>query len=458
MDLLSKLYSKSPILFQNMFVSIYGLKLFYERYLGAKASRDELIRSQYDSEEIVMSAQLEKLKLLLNHANNSVPYYINLFSQIGFNPSDIRSVNDLVKLPVLKKETIRTQCDALVSKKYDKSKLIALNTSGSTGKSLKIFVDRESRRKAYSFTSRYHSWAGLDGTHNATFGGRIIVPQGQSATVYWRYNAAMQNYLFSTYHMSDATLPFYIKKLIEIKPEFIEAYPSAAYILARFIDEKKISGLSPKAILTSGETLFDHQRILIEKAFGCPVFDQYGCTEQALFVSQCECGTYHVHPEFGFVELLDDNDCPVGRGEVGRVVCTSFINQAMPLIRYDIGDLAEWGDGECNCRRHFPIIKKIIGRQDDVIKTPDGRTVGRLDPIFKGLTCIKAAQVIQTKTDEIVIKIVPSDGYTQKNGDNIRNELMQRVGLGVNISISIVDKIDGSGNGKFKSVLSQIKN
>jgi len=215
-------------------------------------------------------------------------------------------------------------------------------------------------------------------------------------------------------------------------------------------------GVYPKAIITSAETLLDYQRDIIERAFKCKVYDQYGCTEQSLFVSQCEKGTYHIHPEHGIVEIINDQGDEVKPGEMGKVVCTSFVNKAMPLIRYDLGDTAIKGDDYCVCGRKFPTIDKIYGRQDDFIHTPDGRKVGRLDPIFKGLSSIKLAQVIQTKLDEITVKLIPGQTYAHTDGQVVQEELQKRVGSQIKINVELVKEIEKTQAGKFRAVISMI--
>lgn len=454
MSLVHTLYDRIPVFGQNLVVSLYGLKLYHERYVHSDGDVHKLLDSQWYSTPQIEQTQLHSLKALLSHADDTVPYYRELFARAGIRPMELDKLADITRIPLLKKETLRSIPDALLSRRFRKRDLIALNTSGTSGTSLKVFVDIASRRKAYAFVSRYHRWANLiNSRNNVTFGGRTIVPITSQSKVFWRYNAAMGNYLFSSYHMSDDNLPYYVEKIRAIRPQFIESYPSAAYVLAMFMKDNGIDGIHPKAILTSGETLFDYQRECIEEVFGCKVFDQYGCTEQALFVSQCEKGSYHVHPEYGLVEILDDDDKPVGPGQPGRVICTSFMNMAMPLIRYDLGDTAEWDDGRCECGRSFPIIKRICGRKDDYIVTPDSRKIGRLDPIFKGVNSIKLAQIVQKDLCNLELKIVPGSNFSDLDKRRVLNELHKRIGPLMRVEVSIVSEIPISKNGKFKAVV-----
>jgi phenylacetate-CoA ligase len=455
MSIAQSIYARLPEWGQNAVVSAYGCKLYYERYHRTGTDLEDLLRSQWYSAGQVRDGQLAALGKLLAHAGATVPYYGELFRNAGFEPQQSNSLEHLARLPLLKKETLRTRGEQLLSSHFPSKGLVPLNTSGTTGTSLRVMVDLESRRRTYAFTGRFHRWAGLlNSRNNVTLGGRTIIPPEREPATFWRYNAAMGNYLFSTYHMSERNLPRYVAKIRDIQPSFIEAYPSAVFLLARFMAEHDLGGIHPRAVITSGETLLEHQREVIERVFRCKVFDQYGCTEQALFVSQCEQGSYHVHPEYGIVELLDDHDQPVGIGRAGRVVCTSFVNRAMPLIRYDLGDLAEWGENSCACGRHFPVIRTIIGRQDDYILTPDGHRIGRLDPVFKGVASVRMAQIIQQDLTHLTLLIVPGSNFCDADRDSIVRELHNRVGNEMGIQVEYRDRIAMSANGKYKAVVS----
>lgn len=444
---------------QNAMVSIYGTKLYYERYYKADNNYiQSLLIDQWLDKDKLIENQLYALKNLLDYSTSNIEYYRRIFDLYAIDTNKITNIDDIRNIPVLEKENIRNNVIDLIDKNIKTGQLVKLNTSGTTGKSLAIYVDLDSRRKAYAYFTRYHSWAGLTNSrNNVTLGGRAIVPQEQKSKIFWRYNAAMNNHLFSTYHMSDENLPYYVEKIIKIRPKFIEAYPSAIYVLAKYMENNGITGINPRAVLTSGETLFDYQRKIVERVFKCKVFDQYGCTEQALFVSQCEKGTYHVHPEYGIVELLDDDNLPiVVAGQPGKVVCTSFMNKAMPLIRYNLGDIAEWGEKSCECGRNFPIIKKIYGRQDDYIITSDGKKIGRLDPILKSVDSVKLAQIVQTDISSIIIRIVPGSNFCKFDSDIIVKELKKRIGYNMHVHVDIVDNIESTANGKFKAVISEL--
>lgn len=456
---IEKAYFLSPVFVQDAFISLYGYKLYRERYIGNHNSEyKKLLESQWYTKDIIDNNNNVSFMELFQYAIEHVPYYRKLVSNGEIDSTEIKSISDIDKLPILSKEEVRKCTDMLISDEFNKNDLISINTSGTTGKSMSIYVSKEGRRYAYAFFSRFKKWAQVDGNiKNITFAGRTFISPGSKSPPFWRKNIILKNYLFSSYHLTPNNLQHYIDGLNEVRPVYIDSYPSAIYTLAKYVKKNNLSVVSPRAIITSSETLLDSQRELIQEVFKCPIYDQYGSAEQVAFVSQCEQGNYHVNPEYGYIECLNEEGVQVAAGEPGRLVCTGFTNLAMPLIRYDIGDTAIFSDEFCPCGRHFPVIKKIIGRKDDVFIMEDGREVGRLDPVFKGLHSIKEAQLIQEDHTRITLKIIPDDDYEEKDGSSVVLELKKRLGSNVSVDIDIVEEIERTKSGKFRSVISKVR-
>lgn len=459
MTIYEKIYFNLPVTLQNILVSIYGYKLYRERYVGKhKKYLKSLLKSQWRSKKEIDRNINRDFLNIVNYASQKVPYYQKMIKIGRISQNEINSIKDINKIPLLNKELIRENPETFLSDEYKRDKIITINTSGTTGKTLKIFVDYESRRYAYAFFSRLKRWAGINcRLPNVTFAGRTIIRPDSSSPPFWRRNIKMNNWIFSSYHLSLDNLISYIKKLQSISPHFIDSYPSSIYTLARYIVENGIKNIHPKAIITSSETLFNYQRKAIETAFQCPIFDQYGCAEQVVFISQCEHGSYHIHPEFGYVEFLRKDGSDAKPGEEARLICTGFTNRAMPLIRYDIGDTGVLAkEQNCPCGRNFPVVEKIIGRTDDILVMRDGRRVGRLDPVFKGLQTIKAAQIVQEDLDNVVLKLVPDESYDKKEAEVIVYEMKKRLGNQAKISVEILKEIPITNAGKFRAVISKV--
>lgn len=195
----------------------------------------------------------------------------------------------------------------------------------------------------------------------------------------------------------------------------------------------------------------------MKMAFQCKVRDGYSLTEYVNWISECENKTFHISPEAGVVEIVDNNDKAVKHGVAGEIISTTLFNYAMPMLRYRTGDLAIKSEERCLCGRELPVIEKIIGRIDDYIITPDGKNVGRLDPVFKSTENIVEAQIIQEEKEKINLLIVPASNFSQKDADKIIRNLRSRIGKEMIVSLHKVANIKRNVNGKFKSVICKIK-
>lgn len=452
------IYNAAPIWVQNILCSLYGLKLYNERYSAPwNEYYSSLLSSEFIQHDELANMQKKRFVKVLLSAKENTDYYSTTLS--GLTLKDDYSLEEIISMvPILEKETFRTAPNAFLSRKYDKKKLVKINTSGTTGTPMSIYLTPEARKMNYAFFSRSKKWAGINGfERSATFAGRLIVPQKQKYQPFWRSNIFFRNTLFSSYHISEANIPFYVDALARVQPIFIDTYPSSIYPIALYILKQGITDVRPRAIITSSETLLEHQREVIEKAFNCKIYDQYGSAEQVVFACQCKYGSYHLNTEFGYLEVVDSNNNPVQVGELGEFVCTGFTNDAMPLIRYKIGDMGILSKNKCECGRNLPVIEKVIGRIDDILVTPEGKYIGRLDPIFKGMkNTIKETQIVQQAPDYVNVIIVRSEGYREKDGNSIVSELRKRMGNGVTIKIKYVDKISRTSSGKFRSVVNNI--
>lgn len=452
------IYNNSPVILQNIMTSMYGMLLHWQRY-GGNCSKfaKELELTEHKNENQLRDLQNQKLKNIIRIAYNRTIYYRELFDKIGITPEEINDIDDLKKIPILAKSDLRKNQKLLIASPPGLKKCLKIYTSGTTGSPITVYYDLESRRRNYAFFNRIRRWQNISiGNRRSTFYGRAIIPPKSKRKSFWRYDFSENNYLFSSYHMTPDNLPLYYEKLKKIQPIEIRGYPSSLNNIGQYIIDNNLRKIKPKAIFTTAETLNEKFRDTIETAFDCSVTDTYGCTEMAFYITQCEFGTYHAHPEYGIVETIDNNDKNV-IGRPGELVCTSFINNAMPLIRYKVGDIVTITPGNCECGRNFQVIGEILGRVDDYILTPDGRKIGRLDPIFKGGLKIKETQIIQTKPNEIMLKIVPSAGFSENDKKFLREQLVTRIGTSMKIMFKIVKEIPRDKNGKFRAVISHIK-
>ncbi|MCG7920138.1 MAG: hypothetical protein N0C83_01305 [Candidatus Thiodiazotropha lotti] len=454
---LNNIYYHLPVWLQNVLISAYGLYINQIRHGKKFHQALEKVESNLALSSVEFDQYLvDQLRDLVGLAKAHVPYYRERFKEI--EPQQFQTLADIEKLPLLEKQSIRENPLDLVDEREDPEKLHVIHTTGTTGTPLNIYCTAEARKLNYAFFSRYLHQVGVTYKDSrVTIGGRIVVPSWQERPPFWRNSYFQKNHLFSSYHLSDKWLPFYIDQLKSIKPSYIDSYPSSVYTIAKYADDhdNSLSGIT-EAVVTSAETLYENQRALIEKQFDCRVYDQYGAAEMCVFIAQCEHGSYHVHSDCAIVEFLDENAKPAAAGEEAEVVCTGLVNRTMPLIRYRIGDKVVVGDNNCKCGSHFPTVERVIGRCDDYILTPEGNKIGRLSPVLKGFP-VKEAQYRQSIVEEVDVLLVKDVGYGETTENEIVNELAKRLGNKIIINVKYVDKIERSKGMKLKSIVSNLK-
>ena len=452
----SRLYERAPVVLQNALISAYAWNRRRKRAGGRyRAYVADAAAVWHSSEAAMRDRQLAKLQEIVRHAAERVPFYRDRFAELGVNASTLQSFDDLRRLPVLDKDTVRRH-----NARFAADNVLGAwtnETSGSTGTPLTVRLSAD----AYQLTMALLTWHEMDhgirpGSRYATFAGRLVQPVSDDRPPFWRTNWAERQLLCSAYHLSDKNLPLYLQALESFQPVELIGYPSAIATVASFC---RRTGARPRlqltAIVTNSETLFDWQRDVIEEIFRAPVFDYYGTAEAVAFAGQCTAKRYHPHPLMGFSEVLDDRDQPVAPGRSGRLVATTLCNLAMPLIRYDTGDVVTRSVGACPCGRPGDTWDRVVGRLDDVVVTPDGHEVGRLDHIFKGVTNVREAQIAQTHADRLEIRVVPDPGYSQATGDLLVRNARERVGPKMRIDLVIVAAIPRTSRGKFRGVVKE---
>lgn len=462
MSVLRSIYDQSPVPLQNLLTSVYGYQLHALRYGGAyKRHLEQLDQSQWWPRERLHTLQLDYLRRLLIHAYEHVEFYRERFRQADFHPSKLKSAEDLLKLPILTREDVLQNAERMVADNCSRSRLRQHFTSGTTGTPLRFYENKDTIRRNYAFWMRFRRWFGFrEWLPRATFGGRVVVPRGQNRPPYWRYNYAEKQMVFSSFHLSEETLPAYIERLERFTPFLIDGYVSTIFTLARYINRQGITTVRPSAVQTTSETLFDFQRREIEEAFQCKVYNQYGQGEKVAFISECEHGQLHVNDEYGIVEIVKDG-LLARPGEAGEIIATSFNNWVMPLIRYQTGDLAVASAAcSCPCGRGLSVVESIEGRVIDILRMPDGKMVPptALTLLFDKASAmgIDRAQVCQVAHDQIVVKLVPRNSEVLPDTSALENDLRMMMGDKVRIRFEMVAHIPNTEAGKFKFVVSEL--
>jgi len=448
---MNKLYSMLPIFLQNIALSIYGYKLKKIRYSKHFYERLKFLeKSLYWSEDELTHYQEKQLQKLIKYVYSNIPYYREVMMNLNLKPSDFNTLEDLKKLPILTKKDIITNYQKLINPKI-KEKYSFVKTSGSSGTPLSIMITDKAVAYEYANTWRQRNLFNIHLKDKlATFNGRMIIDPDSNSKILWRRNYTFNQTLFSLAHLKKENIPYIVNEFNKTKYDYINGYPSTLEYIANIILEKNLQINSQiKRIFTSSETLNDNAKKVIEKAFRTKISDRYSSAERVCSFMQYNDDLYYHNSEDGFIELLEHNT------GYKKIICTGFNNYAMPLIRYDIGDLV---DDNIHIKKSFNrlVVSKIIGREDDVIFTPDGRVNGRLDHIFKGLKEINRCQIIQEDLNTVIFKIETTFNFTQKQKVLLLKNAEERLGK-MKFIIETVDEIPLSKNGKFKAVINKVK-
>ena len=415
----------------------------------------KLMRSQWWSYEDLKELQDKKLRAIINFSYHNIPLYHTKFKNANIMPDDIKTTEDLVKIPYLTKDEIQQNFPKnIVSPNVDLQKCWAPHTSGSTGKPLTTIYDKKAEDFEKACAMRPNISCGqkpFDKWVVITSPGNI---ERKNITKKWFQK-------FGIYSQECISLFEDIKKQIsmleKLNPDILDGVSSSLYLIAKEIKAQNIDKIKPKIIYGTSDLLTKYIRETINTVFDVEMYDQFGSIEMGRTAWECpsHCG-YHIDMESVVMEFIKKGE-PVVSGERGEIVYTNLYNYAMPFIRFKIEDVGIPTDEKCNCGRGLPLMKIIEGRKDDFTIVPDGRifspTIWIVLLMHYNLDQFK---VIQEKIDEIKIQIVPKESFTLETIDELKKRVNAVLGNEVKIKVEIVDKIPKEKSGKMKSMVSKI--
>lgn len=458
MSLRETIYDNSPIFVQNALVSIEGLKRKKMRIENEYFEKWKNISKHLElaSEEEVLEFQADHLMAFFESAYDNSAFWRDQFKRVGYVRGQKVTDELLIALPITNKQTMKDKRVDLLNHSKKTKDCIVSHTSGTTGSGFIFSVSKEALAATFSLVWNLAWHNSSLGDRYGTFNGNKVVPVNWKNPPFWRFNRSMNQTLFSIFHMNDHNMEHYAHELKNGNYKFLSGYPSAISIIAAFMYERNMQAPSLEAVYTSSETLTPFQRTAIENAFRTQVFDFYGNGELSVFAYQCSERKYHVVPYFSKV-LYRKIGFDESGDELFEPISTSFLNDSTFFINYATGDAVTLEDqNRCTCGRKGRVLKKIIGRTDDLLITPDGRQIGRLDHLFKDAEDVRESQIIQKDIDKVIIKVVLSDVRNFSSRSRIYEEFVSRVGKNIEVQFQIVDRIPRSSNGKFRSVVSMV--
>ncbi len=461
---LEKLYPYVPVWAQNIGISLYGLMYRrerlggnFDRYVAEFAERDRFSPSEMD--EYTTTA----LRRTLVRAFANVPYYHAKWAASALTTAELARMRpgDLSRLPITPKADVRQNPEAFVDANVARNeRLHRYYTSGSTGTPITAICSDDTHRKFIAAREvRSFGWAGASvRMPRSMLGGRLIVPRGNGRPPYYRYNRAERQVYFTVFHIRPDSLDSYLEGFHRYRPQLLTGYAYAHFLLARMMREAgRQLDYEPTAIILGSEKLTSEMKEVIQGSLRARAYEEYGAVENCMLGTECSHGSLHVSPDFGILEIVNDSGEPVGPGEEGRVLCTGLVNEAQPLVRYEIGDVAAWSAEECPCgRNQLPVIKEIVGRLEDVVIGLDGREVNRFQGLFNGQPHIVEGQVVQETPHLIRVKVVPAPGFGPRDEESIRRLLSEERVPGMRVIVEQVAAIERTERGKFRAVVSHV--
>ena len=401
--------------------------------------------------EALKEYQEKLLGLMMHHCYHQVPYYRELFDKEHLKPDDIRTAGDLKKLPLLTKEIVRERKKDLIARDFPVLQRDPDSTSGSTGDPLDFFVDRPTRAMEMALALRHLRWLGyrkgdkIAEIKEDSFSDRERIS---------RYFPGSNHLRFSFFRVDDTKLEQMVTELDRFKPTYIKAFPSSLYVLARWMERNQRTIPPPKCIITSSENLYPSIKEQAEKAFSAPVIDWYGQNEKVATACQCSLAQgYHIQMEQAVVELI-----PSGPSDF-EIVGTSLHAFGMPFIRYRTRDKALPCETPCPCGRAHPLISEIVGREGEIIVTPEGRIVApvAMDYAFYHLEEIKEGQIIQEDIRTLRVKIVPWKHVSRATLETLQNEILSYLQSSeMRVLIEEVESIPRTRRGKRPFIISRL--
>lgn len=417
-----------------------------------------LEESQWWPRERLEEFQFLALRRLLDHASETVPYYSREWNALELHPRQLRTLSDLQEWPRIHRETILEH--RLEMRTRLPCQLISKSTGGSSGTPLHFDLDTGSNDRRTAQMYRGYGWAGgAPGTKQLHVWGAPLSTVPSWKRIKMRLHQWLdRKQILNCFDFTPDKLAGHLRTWNRYRPEVVVAYTNPLYEFARDLEDRGLVPFSPQSIIVGAEKLHDHQRSTLERVFHTKVFETYGSREFMLIGAECEYHSgLHLSLENLYVEILDDEGRPTPAGEEGNVVITDLFNYGMPFIRYVNGDRAVAGWEMCRCGRGLPLLKKVTGRQLDILQTPDGRRVpGEFFPhLVKDYPAIRRFQVIQDRIETITVQIVAPD-WTPELETRFLAEVREGVGHDVRIELRRVSDIPLTAMGKLKVVVNRL--
>lgn len=426
-------------------------------YLG---ELKRLRQTQFDAPHTIADRQWLALREMVLHAYETTVFFHNQCAAAGIDPRRGLTRDEFQRLPLLTKAQLRQQPDALLSSQYRHGPLRRKKTSGSTGMSVEVCVDEPAMQRKRAMTLRSDEWSGwrLGEPIARLWGAERRTTSNLRA---WIRNRLLErSILLDTLNVDEQRLSEFVRRLQKIGPCLLFGHAHSLYLLATYLQERRMDAIRPKGILSTAMVLHDWERQRIEAVFDCRVTNRYGCEEVSLIACECEeHAGLHINSDGLFVEIVGDDGTPCQAGELGKVVVSDLVNRAMPILRYEVGDLAVMSDRLCPCGRGLPLLTQIAGRVSDYVVRPDGRQISGISLTDHFNTLIPGVvqmQIIQETLNRFTFRLVRSPDYGPASERRLQDLAQAHFGSDITYVCEFVDRIVPEPSGKYRFCISKV--
>jgi phenylacetate-CoA ligase len=399
--------------------------------------------------------QTKKIRDLMFFCHANVPYYQSLFEQLDINPKSEDIWCEFYKIPPIDKEVVSKDVSRFLPVNGSISKFYSATTGGTTGKPMKTFYESASFSKEWAYKCFFWNLSvGYRPTDKkATFRGV------SDLSFTYEINPIYSEIRFSPFHLDAGEINLIVDKMLSYRPVYIHGYPSALEQLANYFLDKGIVYEGIKAAILISENIHPRQKVIIEKAFDCKIYSFYGHSERLIFASMgSDLKNFYPHPAYGITEIIDDNGVNINTlGQVGELVGTGFINNAMPLLRFKTGDYSNWATRDKDCG--MPALGNIKGRwHQEYLIGKNGLKVSltSLNMHSDFYSKVRQMQYIQNIPGLIILNIVRENTYTINDQNAIANEYNEKLGDQFLLEFQYVDFLQKTQAGKIPFLIQKV--
>jgi phenylacetate-CoA ligase len=434
-----------------------------ERHAGLGARLRAIRRFEKLPESAQREEQQQRLRKILQHAYETVPFYRKRFDDAGFNLADARTDKPL-GLPVLRRDDLRDAGNTLLSSSYKLEDLRRAGSSGTTSTPIQFYRNIESLRDKTAIQLQLNSWAAYSA------GDSVLMLWGAHRDLAinpsWRWRLYEEGLMriipAPSGIINDEVLERFRERYEKHRPKVLYAYSTVLAAFAAYLQKRGMKH-RPKVVIATAEVMNDENRRLAESVFGIPVTMHYGSREVGMIASECSAHQgMHFHPWASSVEFDPIGDTP--DGPAYRLLITDLLNTGQPFIRYDTGDCVTLSEHRCSCGRWFPIAQKILGRVCEGIVMPDGGiipgiTLGtQMAQMGHTFRAIAQVQFVQKSMKHLHLRYVVKDdnGFKQQELDSICSSINALMNHPMTWSLEQVADIPRERSGKIRLCISEL--